>query len=178
MYMNYFIRHPNSIDKEIFECCLNNTEFKTNIWGHKSITVDEFLQNYSCDNYVIGKLSNTEVTLGFFIIKPYNKDTARFNTDSNYFFYGGIRPILFNRGMGMYLCSAMLCFFFDMHPISNLYANVFITNSRSQRMLRAFGFKPIRKNCDSSTLCICRDEYISSPIYKWMVEKGLFYKFI
>ncbi len=169
--MDLFIRHQKASDIELLDSCLNDSEFITNIWGHKSITLDEFLDRYSYLNYVIGKSSNIDMPLGFFIIKPYIFEEDELNPHPNYFFYGGIRPCLFNSGCGIYLCSTMLHFFFDMYPTSNLYANVFVANKRSRRMLLALGFKILRDNYDSVSLRICRDEYLSSFLNQWINRK-------
>ncbi|MDE6523217.1 MAG: GNAT family N-acetyltransferase [Muribaculaceae bacterium] len=169
--MDLFIRRQQTSDIELLGSCLSDSEFISNIWGHKSITLDEFLDRYSYLNYVIGELSNIERPLGFFIIKPYNFEEDELNPHSNFFFYGGIRPCLFNSGCGIYLCSTMLHFFFDIYPASNLYANVFVANNRSRRMLLALGFKILRENCDSTSLRICRDEYLSSFLNQWINKK-------
>lgn len=168
--MELFIRHQKSSDRELLESCLNDSEFITNIWGHKRITSNEFLSRYSYVNYVIGKRSNIDRPLGFFIIKPYNPE-EKLTANSNYFFYGGIRPCLFNSGFGIYLCSAMLRFFFDMYPESTLFANVFITNNRSLRMLLSLGFKIFHEKYDSVSLRINRNEYLSSYINQWINGK-------
>lgn len=170
--MDLFIRRQKKSDRELFENCLNDSEFITNIWGHKSITVDEFFNRYSYINYVMGKNSDIDKPIGFFIIKPYKIDEDELTPHhKKYFFYGGIRPCLFNSGCGIYLCSAMLHFFFDMYPESILYANVFVVNNRSLRMLLALGFDILHENCDSISLCISRNEYLSSYINQWANRK-------
>lgn len=169
--MDLFIRHQKPSDKELFESCLSDSEFITNIWGHKRITIEEFFSRYSYDNYVIGEISNIENPFGFFIIRPYNPKENKLTLSSNYFFYGGIRPRLFNSGCGIYLCSAMLDFFFDMYPVSTLFANVFKSNNRSLRMLLALGFKILHEKCDSISLNINLFEFQSSYVNQWLNKR-------
>lgn len=175
--MDFFIRHQELSDLELLENCLNDTEFITNIWGHRKISSDDFLCKYSFDNYVIGKQSNIDLPLGFFIIKPHNIDSEELDRSSDYFFYGGIRPVLFNSGLGIFLCATALLFFFKMYPISNLYANVFMTNCRSKKMLLALGFKIFRENYDSVSLRITRNEFLSSYMFTRIGHK-LSYKLL
>lgn len=162
--MHIFIRKQDKNDILFYETCLCNTEFLLNFWGHKRISVKEFLNSYSYENYMIGLSDKYPNPSGFCIFRNY-LDT------SSYFFYGGIDPSLFNSGVGVYLCVAMLEHFFKKHNNARIFGNVFNSNSRSMKMLKALGFSEYEKRVDSIMLINDIDNFLNSKLSILLKER-------
>lgn len=160
--MHLYIREQNTSDISLFNECLSNQEFLSYIYGHKTITTKEFLErNSSYDSYVIGKYERINSPLGFCIFKQGVKDYVR---RKDYFISGGIHPSLFNTGIGIHLCVAMILFFFSIHADSYLYAEVFTKNKRSLKMLQAVGFSMIQTNWEYLTLRTDKNDFCASNL--------------
>ncbi len=148
--MNIRIRPLTDCDIQTYRMCYRNAEFKHFIYGDKPVDIDESFfklvgkKGNGMEAYlVLSKESNSDSAysvVGFcsFMIRPKYPIKVRNNT---YTFNGGILPLLFNTGMGIFACASLLRLFFTKHPDSDLYASTFSDNVRSSKMLMALGFE-------------------------------------
>ena len=147
--MRIRIRKLEEKDISIYQMCYANQEFKYCIFGHKDMDINntfgkliESTRNNG-ENYII--LYSTSGNKCSFDVMGFcnflKSDHYPFEcSDEIYAFNGGILPLLFNTGYGLYACASMMYLFFQRHPDSLLYASTFNHNNRSTRMLMSLGF--------------------------------------
>lgn len=152
--MNILIRTLRDCDIHTYRMCYSNAEFKHFIYGDKPIDIEESFSKLvrkrgdDLEAYMVlyKEHKNDEAyrVVGFcnFLKHPEYPFEVRKET---YTFNGGILPILFNTGMGIFACVALLKLFTIKHPYSDLYASTFHDNTRSAKMLMALGFERLQQ---------------------------------
>lgn len=147
--MKIRIRKLDEEDVNIYQMYYANEEFKHCMFGPKDLDVnhvfDKLIESSRNDgeNYIIlyctSDIEPSFDVIGFCNFLKY--DYYPFEcTDEVYGFNGGISPLLFNKGYGIYACASMVYLFFQKHPNTILYASTFNHNIRSTKMLVSLGF--------------------------------------
>lgn len=152
--MNILIRSLQKEDLNIYKTCYSNSEFKHFIYGDKNIEIEDLfirlLENANShqESYVVfynnDGLITTYNPVGFCNFLKYDYYPFEISKET-FAINGGLQPILFNSGLGIFSCASLLHFFFLNHPNSDLYASAFEDNLRSAKMLCAFGFKQMEQ---------------------------------
>ena len=152
--MNILIRALCDCDFQTYRTCYSNAEFKHFIYGDKPIDIEESFRNIvdkkngELEAYLVlykdSESNETYNVVGFCNFLKHPEYPFRIRKET-YAFNGGILPIFFNTGMGIFACASLLKLFFLKHPDADLYASTFHYNSRSTKMLKALGFEQLQQ---------------------------------
>lgn len=152
--MNILIRALRDCDIQTYRMCYSDAEFKHFIYGDKPIDIEESFcklfkkKDDELEAYLVlykdDKCDEAYKVVGFCIFLKHPEYPFEVRKET-YAFNGGILPVYFNTGMGIFACASLLRLFFLRHPDSDLYASTFNDNVRSARMLMALGFERLQQ---------------------------------
>lgn len=132
--MNLQIRYTISSDINLYERCVENTEFKLNLFGD-NFDIDEYTSlKEPHKKFIVSKLEGQSAEdIGFCHFFYQGQD--------QYFISGGVLPKYFNSGIGLYACIAVISCMIANNPGIIVNTTVYKYNIRSMKMLFAIGFQ-------------------------------------
>ncbi len=151
--MKLFFRIVSADDKNMYQDCFRNSEFYTMLFGQTRLNIDKML-SVEKGAYKFSLFSEDGDFLGF---------SQFFHKDGDIFsFIGGISPIYFNSGLGVYGSVCIIDFLFNSIGAKGIITGVFKYNTRSLRMLNAIGFKSTSTFEDKILMSLSRYDFSNS----------------
>ncbi|MCM1502751.1 MAG: hypothetical protein NC115_08830 [Bacteroidales bacterium] len=164
---------------DTYQNFFDNKEFRYLFWGHKPINISEWLESnkdvYERYYVYVVKKSHLEQEsyVGFFHIRPIPENVKLMVApDAHVSISGGLNPQLFNIGIGIYSCVAMIDYYFKKNPDKIIYASTFSYNMRSLKMLMGIGF--IKLDCtlyDKNHVILTKTDFYNSSITKYTINR-------
>lgn len=136
--MHFSFRRTSAKDIDFYIECFRNEEFQFMLYHNDPLNVNS-LERYIADNgkdiKFIGSIMDEEGNLkdvGF--AHFYHKE------ENAYTYVGGVHPIYFNHGYGVYASIAMLSLIYDLYPKVKITTGIYKHNQRSLKADLAIGF--------------------------------------
>lgn len=160
--MNFVFRPSTIDDYQLYESCLDNREFLFMLYNGEHIDINQYIRKETNVIKLISLLDTSQglVKIGF--CHFYHKIGT-----NQYTFVGGIKPLLFNKGLGLYSSVAILnCLFQSSLQKLEIKSGVYKHNPRSSRMLKSIGFKLSASGHDKYVLTLNSADFYNDFVQK------------
>jgi len=157
--MKIQIRNTSTSDIILYRQCVENEEFKYNLFGN-NLNLDAYTSiKEPHKKFVVSKIDNMKIEDFCFCHFFYQEQ-------EEYFISGGILPIFFNSGIGLYACVAVLSHMFTINHEIKINTTVYKYNQRSLRMLHAIGFQLFREEENLNVLKLTNYQFDNQFVNK------------
>jgi RimJ/RimL family protein N-acetyltransferase len=159
--MKFQIRNTLASDITFYEKCIENSEFRWNLYGDNIVKIEEcILYRGQHKKFIVSKINENQIEDVGFCDFYFNQEIEE------YIYSGGCLSKFFNSGIGLYANVAVISYMFAVN--SNIVIKVYIYkyNQRSMRMALALGFQFYGETEDENVLKLTVNQFNNQFVNK------------
>lgn len=163
--MKVAIRKTNVDDLPFYRLCFSNEEFYYMIYNYEPFNIEKYVFDDGVNLRYVCAVQNEN---GLF--RDVGFAHFYYVDDCTYCFVGGIRPDLFNSGIGVLSSLAVISYLFDIKPDVCVTSGVFKHNPRSKKMLDALGFVRTKEDEEKILLKLTGKDFHNDFVERLMMD--------